>query len=357
MTSSEDSGRPPVRPRPPAPPVPPEPADWFVDDQNVPDALDSAPAMVSFDTGPQIRDRIVVLGRRRAGKTIYLARLYEAAWNGQFRDLHMRAIPGPGNGHERFMETVASLRDGRWPEATAGSTSTPIDVEYRGERHLLVALDYPGEVFRRAFVQGSDEEAAIELRDHVDRAAGVVLLLDPDVAVAGTMTETVDDDYGMSEAIRRIREQPGGTAVPIAIVLTKCDVHAGLVKEVGGLRAFTERYYHNILRVAKGTSRRFAAAAVRVRQDARGTQLPTLQHEPANIVEPMLYCIDKMIKSRQTEVAAEATRNRNEQSQQYAEAALEDARRRSVRTALVVGLVVIALGVLVAINYFIFLAE
>ena len=140
-----------------------------------------------------------------------------------------------------------------------------------------MALDYPGEVFRRAFVQGSDEEAAVELREHVDRAAGVVLLLDPDVAVAGAMNETVDDDYGMSEAIRRIREQSGGSDVPIAIVLTKCDVHAGLVKEAGGLRAFTERYYHNILRVAKGKSRRFAASAVRVRQDARGSQLPTLR--------------------------------------------------------------------------------
>ncbi len=237
--------------------------------------------------GPPTRDRIVVLGRRRAGKTIYLSRLYESAWNGRFPGLHMRAIPGPGNGHERFMETISQLREGSWPESTVGSTTTPIDVEYGGETHLLIALDYPGEVFRRAFVQGSEEEAALELRDHVDRAAGVVLLLDPDVAVTGRIEETVDDDYGMSEAIRRIRTQPNGENVPIALVLTKCDIHEGLVKEEGGLRAFFHKHYHNILRVSRKPSRMFAAAAVRVRRDARGTFLPTLKHDAINILEPM----------------------------------------------------------------------
>ena len=92
----------------------------------------------------------------------------------------------------------------------------------------------------------------------------------PDVAIAGDMTEKVDDDYGMSEAIRRIREQPGGDSVPVAIVLTKCDKHGDLIKEAGGLRGFTDRYYHNILRACRGRHRRFSAAAVRVRRDARG---------------------------------------------------------------------------------------
>lgn len=313
-----------------------------------------APSAAGFGGGVQ-RDRIVVLGRRKAGKTIYLARLYESAWNGRIRDLHMRAIPGPGNGHERFMSVVDAMSRGHWPEATVGSTTTPIDVEYRGERTLMVALDYPGEVFRRAFVLGSEEEAAVELREHVDRAAGVILLLDPDVAIAGEMTERVDDDYGMSEALRRIREQPGGQAVPVAIVLTKCDVHGDLVKEAGGLRGFTDRYYHNILRACRGRHRRFSASAVRVRRDARGREVPTLKHPPINILEPMAYCVEKIVTARRHErenqVAAAANRRQHEAAVVAAEEARSSERRTAIGIGIAIGMVVIAFIV----NYLVFM--
>ena len=257
-------------------------------------------------SAPVARVRIVVLGRRRAGKTIFLARLYESAWNGKFSDLHMRALPGPGNAHETFMEIAARLRRGEWPESTIGSTSTPVDVEYKGETHLLIALDYPGEVFRRAFVHDSQEEAALELREHVDRAAAVILLLDPQVAMDGKVEEQVDDDYGMAEAIRRIRESHDGADVPIAIVLTKCDLHSELIKEQGGLRKFVESKYSNIMRVASKPRSRFPASAVRASKASDGTLVPNLVHEPVNIMEPMVYCIDHMARKIRKESAKEA---------------------------------------------------
>lgn len=306
---------------------------------------------------PMVRDRIVVLGRRKAGKTIYLARLYESAWNGRVAGLHMRAIPGPGNGHERFMSVVDSMSRGHWPEATVGSTTTPIDVEYRGERTLMIALDYPGEVFRRAFVLGSEEESARELREHVDRAAGVILLLDPDVAITGDMTEKVDDDYGMSEAIRRIREQPGGESVPVAIVLTKCDKHGDLIKEAGGLRGFTDRYYHNILRACRGRHRRFSAAAVRVRRDARGHEVPTLKHPPINILEPMAYCIERVMTGRRQErenmAAVAASRRHQEALRLAAEEEAESSRRVAIGVGIAIGVLVIAFVV----NYVVFIGK
>lgn len=304
--------------------------------------------------GPLARDRIVVLGRRKAGKTIYLARLYEAAWNGRIADLHMRAVPGPGNGHQRFMDVIESLGRGQWPEATVGSTTTPIDVEYRGERTLMVALDYPGEVFRRAFVLGSEEDEAVGLREHVDRAAGVILLLDPDVAFAGDMGERVDDDYGMSEAIRRIREQPGGASVPIAIVLTKCDVHGDLVKESGGLRRFTERYYHNILRACRGTHRRYSASAVRVRRDARDQFVPTLKHPPVNVLEPMAYCIEKVIEGRLRERQAEAEVATRRRHQEALAAVTEEEDRNRRQLAIGIGVAICLIVITVIANYIYF---
>jgi hypothetical protein len=312
-------------------------------------------AGISDFAGPQLRDRIVVLGRRRAGKTIFLARLYDAAWNGRIADLHMRALPGPNRGHERFMTVIDSLARGQWPEATLGSTTTPIDVEYRGEKTLMVALDYPGEDFRNAFVVGSDEPGAVELRSHVDRAAGVILLLDPDVALAGEMNERVDDDYGMAEAIRRIREQPGGDRVPIAIVLTKCDVHADLVKEAGGLREFTRVHYHNIIRACGGSTRRFSAAAVRVRRDARDKFVPSLRHPPVNVLEPMAYCMERIHRGRYEDRMVEARHTEMRRARMLQEIEEEDAVVRQRNWSIAIG-VTVGIGViLVIVNWFIFI--
>ncbi len=298
-----------------------------------PGAADTELAAPAAAGVPQ-RDRLVILGRRRAGKTIYLARLYEMCWNGKFPGLHMRAVAGPGNGHERFMETIASLKSGRWPAATASASSTEVVVEYEGHAHRMVALDYAGEVFRAAFVKASEQEDAKELRDHVDRAAGVIILLDPEVAVEGTISESMDDDYGMSEAIRTIRESPGGAVIPIAMVLTKCDVHQALVKEAGGLRAFTDRYYFNLMRTARGTTRRFSAAAVRVRKDAMGRDAPSIQGEPINVVEPLKYCLDQMVSRSRVEQELEARAMASRRLEELDRLEEEAIRSQSVRTAI-----------------------
>lgn len=294
--------------------------------------------------GPAVRDRIVVLGRRRAGKTIYLARLYEAAWNGEHPGFHMRALPGPSNAHEKFMEVVARLRKGEWPESTIGSTSTAIDVEYQGERHLMIALDYPGEVFRRAFVHDSQEEAAIELREHVDRAAAVILLLDPEVAVAGELDEFVDDDYGMSEAIRRIRDSEDGREVPVAIVLTKCDLHEQMIKSDGGLREFINRRYSNIVRVATSPRRRFAAAAVRASRRSDGAILPNMSYRAEGILEPMLYCIDLMARGIRIESARQAAESFAQSQQAVAIARQQSEKNAAMGIAIIGSISVVLLG-------------
>ncbi len=344
---------PPPRVSPPiasAPPnLPPRPSEG----NSPPGAADTELAAPAAASVPQ-RDRLVILGRRRAGKTIYLARLYEMCWNGKFPGLHMRAVAGPGNGHERFMETIASLKVGRWPAATASASSTEVVVEYEGHAHRMVALDYAGEVFRAAFVKASEQDDAIELRDHVDRAAGVIILLDPEVAVEGTISESMDDDYGMSEAIRTIRESPGGAVIPIAMVLTKCDVHQALVKEAGGLRAFTDRYYFNIMRTARGTTKRFAAAAVRVRRDALGRDVPSIQSEPINVVEPLKYCLEKMISRSRVEQELEAKAMASRRLMELERLEEEVARKQSLNATIwavgVVGCFVILLVTLFFLN-------
>lgn len=305
----------------------------------------------NFGGGSVVRDRIVVLGRRRAGKTIYLSRLYEAAWRGQHPSLHMRAMPGPSNAHETFMEIIGRLRRGEWPESTIGSTSTAIDVEYQGERHLMIALDYPGEVFRRAFVHDSQEESAIELREHVDRAAAVILLLDPEVAVAGEIDEFVDDDYGMSEAIRRIRDSEDGQNVPVAIVLTKCDLHADMIKAAGGLRKFIDSRYANIVRVARSPRRRFAAAAVRASRRGDGVLVPNMSYPPEGIIEPMIYCIDLMARKIREESARQAAESFAQSQQAVLVQRRQSEKNAAMGVAVIGSIAVLLIGLFALVMY------
>ena len=234
------------------------------------------------------RDRILLLGRRKAGKTVYLSRLYTLAWRG-VTGLHMRAAEGAM--HERCMETSELLGKGEWPAATSGSIMSQVEITWQGRTHQMMMLDYPGEVFREAFVQGAEGGQAAALRDHVDRAAGVVLLIDPGNVQEGSTSELIDDDYGMVQALRYLRQSPGGEKIPVAVALTKCDEHVGMIRRHGSARQFIEATLPNLIRYG-GRMRIYATSAVRTRPDALGRATPNTQHPPAGLMDPLLYCLN-----------------------------------------------------------------
>jgi len=271
-----------------------------------------------------VRDRILMLGRRTAGKSVFLSRLYEQAWRG--RDgLHMRATDG--SMHEVCMDMVDQLKTGLWPAATAGSLSSGVDVSWQGQHATMVLLDYPGEVFRRAFVEGGGDEQSDMLIDHVDHAAAVILLIDPGNVHAGDVTEVVDDDYGMVQAVARIRNAPDGNHVPIAVALTKCDEHLGLVQEAGGARGFVEKYLPNLVRYG-GRMRMFATASVRTRLDALGNPVPNTQYAPSGLIDSVKYCMKHVGLQLQQ---AEQRHGERLQDQRQQEAARLD-RRHAVQS-------------------------
>ncbi len=284
----------------------------------------AASLMPMFDaapgSSPPLRDRIVILGRRRAGKTIFLARLYEALWQGckvidgrmlasgessggrKVVVMSCRTTSGPA--HVQFMKIAEELRKGKWPAATSGNTYSEIVVSNGGREHVVTALDYPGEVFRKAFMLESDDPDAVELRMTVDRAAAAILLIDPSVA-AGGGDEAQEDVFGLTHAALRIRKSIGGELVPIAIVFTKCDVNAAFLKEAGGVRKFASKHFGQLFREIERTSV-FACAAVRVEQNSLGKQVPRAEKPPENIVEPLRYCLDFIERGtdvRRTQVA------------------------------------------------------
>lgn len=286
------------------------------------------------------RDRIVVLGRRRAGKTIFLARLYETLWQGcvlvdgclPARDekragvrTQMSCRATSGASHTQFMRIADELRAGRWPAATIGNSYAELRVDYGGREYLLTALDYPGEVFRKAFMGDSTDPDALELIDAIDRAAAAILLIDPSVVAAGG-EESHEDTFGLTQAAVRIRSGAGGSEVPIAIVFTKCDMNRAFLREAGGVREFAVKHFGQLFRSVESTSV-FACAAVRSTQNSLGKPVPRVDRVPDNVVEPLRYCFDSMASASDRVRVAEVQRVHREMARQTAEAEVAEQRR------------------------------
>ncbi len=245
------------------------------------------------------RDRIVVLGRTQAGKTVYIARLYGELYSHSQSWLSMRARSGLA--HTTFMKMCADMANGRWPDPTGDQKFIDCDLSFNGNLYRLTMLDYSGEDFTRAFVGGDiNSENTRALLDHLDHACGVILLIDPQNAVdSRDPTKQADDDWGMTQAVKRIREFPGGESVPIAIVLTKCDIHKGMILALGGLKKFRDDYLLWITRTAVRYYRTFECSAVRVTHQGRTSGgSPDLTKPPLNVVEPLKWILEQLESAR-----------------------------------------------------------
>ena len=218
----------------------------------------------------------------------------------------MRALSGPA--HTTLMSMCGELANGRWPLATTGQRYVDCELKFNSTVHRLTILDYPGEVFTKAFVEGeSDTDDTTTLLEHVDHAKGVILLIDPKNAVdSRDPTKRADDDYGMAAVVDRIRKFPGGEKVPIAIVMTKCDLHESMIVQLGGLKVFSEVYLHWIIRTAGNSYKVFACAAVRLSKSSRsGNGAPELAKPPVNVIEPLKSLEKLELHLARTQIAAQ----------------------------------------------------
>jgi hypothetical protein len=306
-----------------------------------------------------VRDRIVVLGRRGSGKTVFITRLYEALWQGcqlvkgRFVP-ERRAQPGDavrtlsarareGRLHTELRRMAMDLDAGKWPVSTQSSTLIDIDITLDGRTKLLSAIDYPGEVFRTAFALGAQDPASNELRDAVDRAAALILLVDPAIALKPGI-EREEDAFGLVAAVERLRSMPNGDDVPVVVVLTKCDAHVPLLRAEGGPRALAERLYPQIFRElgAKRTVA-FASSATSVVRSPRGAVIPRKRRAPRDVVEPLVFCLDWLERVEEQESLErsqlEASLRRAEQMRE--EQAEDEREERDAR----VGLVIFWIGV------------
>jgi hypothetical protein len=241
---------------------------------------------------PPPRDRIVVLGRRTSGKTVFLCRLYEALWQAK-GELSMKAADGPT--HLRLMRDLEAMQGKRWPAATAGVSHYAMDILFRGRAILMVTPDYSGEIFRDAFMEGKDSPDVRDFLSNLDRAAALIVLVDPGIASSGGPVDRADQEFGLAKAVERVRNWPGGEHVPVAITLTKCDRHQDALRESGGIDGFVRRHFRNLLSASRVEDRPVlvcAAAAVASVRDGLGQEVPNVAVPPRGIVEPVRYCLE-----------------------------------------------------------------
>lgn len=242
------------------------------------------------------RDQIVVIGRRRSGKTIFLASIYGKLWK-SLNGMMAKALTGET--HKELIEINRMLKQGQWPSSTVGATQVAMELEYHGRKRLLVALDYAGETFSSAFVKEDTEDPIVkELLRHIDRAAAVMLLIDPSVIAGGDMDAAVDDDFGMVQAVQRIRDWPGGDSVPIVLVLTKMDLHQRLIDQSGGVKEFVRQHFPALVRLLKEIPI-FSVSPVQVDATPDGNLRPRADSAMINVENPLRYCLSKIDRAEQ----------------------------------------------------------
>lgn len=285
-----------------------------------------------------IRDRIVILGRQGAGKTVYLSLLYDLLWKSK-GDLSMKALHGEH--HREFIKTVVGLRQGRWPAPTTSNRRAYIEITHKGESRLTVAMDYSGELIEKAFVSEDETDEVRELLDQLDHAAAVVLFIDPEDVVGpkANIDSTVENDFGIVQAMTRLRGWAGGADVPIVLVLTKVDHTGPLLKEHGGTDAFVRKFFPKLIRTTRNL-RVCKVSAVQTTKE-RKSEIKA-DFVPRNLEMPLRYCLDKI---SEVEENAEVAKRREANIQKI---------KRDIKRDKIIGwciAVVIAVGLGILIYY------
>jgi hypothetical protein len=316
---------------------------------------------------PRHRNTILIAGRQASGKSVYIARLYAEldphepnSWRRHAMRLHARKA-----GVYQTLQTYnRELSMGRWPRATTSWTELDLEVEHPMGSVAIKYLDYPGEVFTRAFTEQAESEDADRLRAALFAASHVILLIDiaqlyvkrdrPDDA--RRQNERADNTSGMVEFLRQLRDSESlleGSAsgsVPVSIILTKADSNRAHLAAAACLASSWLKLQPRVEMLASIVPAVLAAAqpavdvdavsAASVRQgralDGSLALVPDLDQPPINLVEGFKRIVHRDLL-RRLESAAMAASPDSEQIRVLLDKAsackLHHSRFREVRIA------------------------
>ncbi len=218
-------------------------------------------------------------------------------------------------------ELMGRLRNGIWPAATADDVFQDLEWTLRrrsdtGGRPTdiceLSCLDFPGEVYRKAFVENANTVAGITLTDtgkkvpeemhrqienlwnYIERADSLIVLVNlGDVITHGLADRRVHESIWVTSAIleQALKERPGRVIPKTAIVLSQADIYEATIKECGGAKGALEKYLPHVHN-SYGWLDAFAAYTVdKTRLDDDGAVVP----DPAFTTEGLRPIMDWLL--------------------------------------------------------------
>lgn len=206
--------------------------------------------------------KVAIVGVEGSGKTVMLAGLADLYSRPDDKGYFLAA--NDFNTSVYVAELMGRLRSGIWPAATADDAFQGLEWTLRrrsdaGGRPTdiceLSCLDFPGEVYRKAFVDTAgqhpeDVQSRVEsLWNYIECADSLIVLVNlGDVITHGLANRRVHESIWVTSGILReaLKERPGRVVPKAAIVLSQADNYKATIEECGGARKTLEKYLPDV---------------------------------------------------------------------------------------------------------------
>ncbi len=251
--------------------------------------------------------KVAIVGVEGSGKTVMLAGLADLYSHPDARGYVL--VPNDFRTSSYVSELMGRLRSGAWPAATADDVFQGLewtllrrsDSEGRPtEICELSCLDFPGEVYRRAFVQTDGRHSAEMQRQieslwtYVERADSLIVLVNlGDVITHGLADRRVREAIWVTSGILKeaLKERSGRVLPQAAIVLSQADLYEATIRNCGGAKGALEKYLPNVF-YSYGWLDVFAAYTIdKTRLDDEGRVVP----DPAFTTEGLRPIMDWLL--------------------------------------------------------------
>ena len=206
--------------------------------------------------------KVAIVGVEGSGKTVMLAGLGDLYSrpddNGYF------LAPKDFNTSAYVAELMERLRGGSWPAATADDLFQGLEWTLRRRSDVggrptdiceVSCLDFPGEVYRKAFVEttghrSEEMQRKVEaLWNYIERADSLIVLVNlGDVITHGLANRRVHESIWVTSAIleQALKERPGRVLPKTAIVLSQADNYEATIRACGGAKGALEKYLPHV---------------------------------------------------------------------------------------------------------------
>ena len=203
--------------------------------------------------------KVAIVGVEGSGKTVMLVGLGDLYSRPDDKGYFL--APKDFNTSSYVAELMGRLRAGAWPAATADDVFQGLEWTLRRRADVvgvrptdiceLCCLDFPGEVYRKAFVEttarrSEEMQRKVEsLWNYIERADSLIILVNlGDVITHGLTDRRVHESIWVTSAIleQALKERPGRILPKTAIVLSQADNYEATIKACGGPKGALKKY-------------------------------------------------------------------------------------------------------------------